>query len=584
IVGNPITLEGLDLSMSASGPNVLELLRVIEDVPDLVLPFHAAGKLVNGSDGFRLSDASASLAGGKVSLDALLSNREKYADSSISFSAEGDNLDQVLGPWLGRELPVDPFTLQADLVYLPPLIKIELLSGNIAGNQLNAEFEIEGEGSGLAGQGSLSLSGSSSASLRQIVGVDPDFFLPDMSYTVEAKLGGDNGALSLSPVAISHGKTDLSGSVSFEFSEVPTIDVRLHSNHVDLTHLVPDVDELEANEAERLAAGQSEPLEELTDQLSKVELAERVIPDVKLDFSWLHSLQGSLAYTANAVDVDEDLNAMVELALGVNNGKLTIEKFEWNGPKVEGSAMASIISLEEGGAFEFYIRSRRVPLIWVFTDNLTEDQKTLSRLRISGQGASLREWAGSLDGAVAFRGGGGRMNNRGLDLFFGDIVGEVFENLVPTAQSEPYTNLECHAGAALFKSGVMDVVPGLAIRTDKVDVVASGRVNLKNERLDIAFNTRSRRGVGISVSKAITPYIKLGGNLANPQLAFDAKGAAVSGGAAVATGGLSILAEGLWDRWVATSKNPCKGLYDSAERDTRRAYSRLLAEPIPGSF
>ena len=584
IIGDPLTLEGLDLTLSAGGPDLLEFLPVIGDAPDLPLPFKFSGHVFNTSDGFKLSDVSASLAGGNVSLEGILSNQQSFSNSAVSLTAGGDNFDQVFAPWLGRELPIGPFTFNAKLVYLPPLIQIERLSGDIAGNKLEANFDIEGEGAGLAGQGSVHLSGSSSQSLTRIFGIGTEETLPDKPYIVNAKLKGNDNTFYINPLTINHGKSDLSGTVSYDFLSVPRIEARLQSNYVDLTYLLPSVDELEADQAKQIAAGTSEPLQTLTDELTKVELAERVIPDIKLDFDWLQRVQGSLAYTAKAVDIQEDLNAVVELALDVDNGKLTVESFSWDGPRAEGEAMASITNQGESSTFDVYLRSHRIPLIWMFLENIAEDQETLYRLRISGNGASLDEWVGSLNGAIAFRGGGGRMNNRGMDLFLGDIVGEVFDKLVPTNESEPYTNLECHAGAALFKEGVMEVVPGLAIRTDKVDVVASGRLNLRNEKLDIAFNTRSRKGVGISVSKAITPYVKLGGNLANPQLAFDAKGAAVSGGAAVATGGLSILAEGMWDRWVATSRNPCKALEDSAQKDTRRAYNRILAEPAPGSF
>jgi hypothetical protein len=47
------------------------------------------------------------------------------------------------------------------------------------------------------------------------------------------------------------------------------------------------------------------------------------------------------------------------------------------------------------------------------------------------------------------------------------------------------------------------------------------------------------------------------GTLAAPRLAVDAKGTLISGGAAVATGGLSILARATWER-LARSKNPCE--------------------------
>ena len=47
------------------------------------------------------------------------------------------------------------------------------------------------------------------------------------------------------------------------------------------------------------------------------------------------------------------------------------------------------------------------------------------------------------------------------------------------------------------------------------------------------------------------------GTLAAPRLAVDAKGTLITGGAAVATGGLSLLARATWDRLVR-SKTPCE--------------------------
>ena len=76
--------------------------------------------------------------------------------------------------------------------------------------------------------------------------------------------------------------------------------------------------------------------------------------------------------------------------------------------------------------------------------------------------------------------------------------------------------------------------------------------------------------------KAVTPYFKIGGTLANPRLALDVKGAAVSGGAAVATAGVSILAEGLWDRRVATSINPCDRLIKRISKEGQKEFTPLL--------
>ena len=79
------------------------------------------------------------------------------------------------------------------------------------------------------------------------------------------------------------------------------------------------------------------------------------------------------------------------------------------------------------------------------------------------------------------------------------------------------------------------------LRTKKMDIASGGSINLDNEKMDLGFSTRSRKGIGISAGKAITPYFKIGGTVANPRLAMDSVGVALSGGAAVATAGLSIL-------------------------------------------
>ena len=230
-------------------------------------------------------------------------------------------------------------------------------------------------------------------------------------------------------------------------------------------------------------------------------------------------------------------------------------------------------------AMQLYIDSTRIPMFWMVTGDTDPEGTSVYRLDVSGQGRTVRELAASLNGLFVFQGGGGRMDNNGLDLLLGDILGEVFTRVNPTAETEAYTYMECHAGAMTFEDGILKAVPGAVMRTDKLDILSSGSINLHNERLDLVFNTRSRKGLGISASKAITPYIKLGGNLAHPQLGLNVKGAAISGGAAIATGGLSILAEGMWDRWVATARNPCKLLAERIEQDPGQEFRNLLGRP-----
>jgi len=91
--------------------------------------------------------------------------------------------------------------------------------------------------------------------------------------------------------------------------------------------------------------------------------------------------------------------------------------------------------------------------------------------------------------------------------------------------------------------GQVSVNPAL-LQSDKVTIVAGGKIDLGTEALKFEFNTRPRTGVGFSVGMFTNPFIELVGTLASPRLGVGAKGTT----AAAATGGLSVLAQGLLDR------------------------------------
>jgi len=91
-------------------------------------------------------------------------------------------------------------------------------------------------------------------------------------------------------------------------------------------------------------------------------------------------------------------------------------------------------------------------------------------------------------------------------------------------------------------------------------------VDLKTERINADFNTVPQKGLGISLSNIVTPYVGVSGTLASPSLGFNPSGTLIEGGAAVATGGLSILAKSFADRFLS-SRDPCgKAISDADEQ------------------
>jgi hypothetical protein len=86
----------------------------------------------------------------------------------------------------------------------------------------------------------------------------------------------------------------------------------------------------------------------------------------------------------------------------------------------------------------------------------------------------------------------------------------------------------------------------------------AGKVDLGDETLDLSIRPQAKEGIGVSVG-GLANLVKVQGTLANPEVGIDVTGAASTAaqiGIGVMTGGLSLLAKGLFD--AATMEAPCK--------------------------
>jgi hypothetical protein len=96
-------------------------------------------------------------------------------------------------------------------------------------------------------------------------------------------------------------------------------------------------------------------------------------------------------------------------------------------------------------------------------------------------------------------------------------------------------------------------------------------IDLDDEAMDVSVRTLPRQSLGISAAEIVNPYVKIVGTLTAPRLSLDQKGVLVAGGAAVATGGLSVLAKAAWDR-LSRDENPC----EEAGAAARKALARHM--------
>ena len=119
----------------------------------------------------------------------------------------------------------------------------------------------------------------------------------------------------------------------------------------------------------------------------------------------------------------------------------------------------------------------------------------------------------------------------------------------------------------------------MLVSTDKVHMALKSVVDLKSEGIEINIRTTPKTGIGISAGDLVNPYIKVIGTLAAPRMAVDEKGVLLTGGAAVATGGLTLLARAAWDR-LKRSEDRCSMIAEEAVEILSDRFSDLeLAMP-----
>jgi hypothetical protein len=148
--------------------------------------------------------------------------------------------------------------------------------------------------------------------------------------------------------------------------------------------------------------------------------------------------------------------------------------------------------------------------------------------------------------------------------------------------------LQCAVIRLPLSSGVAQVDRSIAFETKELDASMSGTLDFRNETLDLSIKPRVRQGIPIEIPQ-IAELVRLRGPFASPSVTVDAVASATAIariGAAIGTGGLSVLGETLFAQ-AGASGGACEvalGKAGSATTSTAAApaKSNTSANPIEG--
>jgi uncharacterized protein involved in outer membrane biogenesis len=184
--------------------------------------------------------------------------------------------------------------------------------------------------------------------------------------------------------------------------------------------------------------------------------------------------------------------------------------------------------------------------------------KTDVTMDVTTHGESPRRWAQGMNGNATVVVGPATLVHTKLDLE--SPVNRLADAVNPFHRVDPSTELECAVGRLPLKDGVARIDRSIALETRKFAASVSGSLNFRDETLDLAIKPQVRQGIPIDIAD-VASLVHFQGPIRSPAIKIDAAGSAVAAakiGAAIYSGGLSVVGESLLSAATRGGAGPCR--------------------------
>jgi len=496
---------------------------------------------------------------------------------------------ELLASVAGVEHAVRDLTGAAQLSPDGETVMFKELAGSYLGAPLNqpVSFQLDGN------MGVVGLSRPADAQLK--VGASSVEFdgqyaadFSELTGDVELSTSGVPDVIDLAPYANSDlFPASLTGSLRYAASPLQIkfsgLDLQTPTNVAagDLELVLADAPVVRANlVAERIYVpltgaksdgvedGSEEVAQEVaaeTDQEPEADQAtdeERVFATAAIDWSWLESAEIDAQLKAKELRLEDARFTDFVLQAVNENGELKLSPLQASLGEGGFTGAATLAQVADSDAvtagFELDVQGILLEAFgFVPQDQLSGGALEVD-VALQTTGNSAADLAAGLNGGIQLMVQDAMLLNDFVELAGSDLLLEALNKLNPFAKSDPTTELNCALVKFAATDGKLETKNQLVMETSKMEIVGSGSVDLNTEKLSITLTPNAKSGIGLNVG-SLVKFLKLGGTLSSPRPAADAGGLLKSGlaiGAAISTGGASIVAEGLAKR-VASGKSAC---------------------------
>ena len=310
---------------------------------------------------------------------------------------------------------------------------------------------------------------------------------------------------------ISLGKNLIDGSIGMNIAgKVPFIDAVLSSKELDLRNLMP-----EGKEAEKTAQNtEKAPTQN-----------ERIFSDDPLPLDSLRLADGVFKLRFDKVVMPKMVVSNLVIDSTLNKGNLTVKPFKANMGGGSINIETDILSKGKSADLSFVLNVKDFEIADMLAEAGSNDAlegRIDADIDVRGSGNSVASIMGGLNGYTRVIMGEGKIDNKIIDEFGGDLSKGIFRLLNPAIDKKKYTTFECMVTRFDIRDGIADAT-AFVFNTSMMTVVGEGDINLKTETLDLSLNPSTKgdvAGYNLNLGELTQPFI-LGGTLAKPSLVLD---------------------------------------------------------------
>ncbi|MES2024422.1 MAG: AsmA family protein [Pseudomonadota bacterium] len=337
------------------------------------------------------------------------------------------------------------------------------------------------------------------------------------------------------------GKLNLAGEGQWNSAgSKPVINARVQADHIDMVQTLLDIGQ---------PAASSKSDGEL---FSKGPLAWPLLVA-------LNGIDGKFDATIASLKLRSGIEVTnAAAAMTFNDDKLTINTY--SGKLLGGTASGDAVLEGKKKAVHLNLQLNDTSLGSWFKETGKNIAITGGAMKVDAQisttGASMKELAAALSGPVNIRIGDAKIMSPKAGQ------AEFWLTGLFSTKSSNRIDLSCMSARLPFQSGVVQGGGIVGARSDASQLLTSGKIDLRTQTLDLRGRVRARSGINLGIT-TFSDEVRITGAISKPQLNLDASGvvgAIARIGAAIVTGGVSIVATSIWDG-ANPKSDPCQVVF-----------------------